>query len=164
MPLWSGGPNTRTLPEILLTLPPSEAADMAHLCVPQNQALGICRGFVPDIQVCGTQGREDLVNATTTSNAEEEEEGNASLRYLKIEFAGTLTYMAQVESTNSATRKASRPRKQLLQKTLRSTYAPALSKTNSETQMLVEANSKPHGIVIYTDDSITIERLYAKTV
>ena len=27
-------------------LPPSKAADMAHLCVPQNQALGVCRGFV----------------------------------------------------------------------------------------------------------------------
>ena len=46
---------------------------MAHLCVPQNQALGVCRGFVPDIQVCGTHGREDLVKATITSNAEEEE-------------------------------------------------------------------------------------------
>ena len=29
-------------------------------------------GF-PDIQVCGTHGREDLVNATITSNAEEED-------------------------------------------------------------------------------------------
>ena len=29
---------------------------------------------VPDIQVCGTRGREDLVNATITSNAGEEEE------------------------------------------------------------------------------------------
>ena len=29
----------------------------------QNQALGVCRGFVPDIQVCGTHGREDLVIA-----------------------------------------------------------------------------------------------------
>ena len=47
---------------------------MAHLCVPQNQALGVCRGFVPDIQVCGTHWREDLVNATITSNAEGEEE------------------------------------------------------------------------------------------
>ena len=46
---------------------------MAHLCIPQNQALGVCRGFVPDNQVCGTHGREDLVNATITSNAEEEE-------------------------------------------------------------------------------------------
>ena len=45
---------------------------MAHFCVPQNQALGVCRGFVPDIQVCGTHGREDLVNVTITSNAEEE--------------------------------------------------------------------------------------------
>ena len=47
---------------------------MAHLCVPQNQALGVCRGFVPDIQVCGTHGREDLVNATIASNAKEAEE------------------------------------------------------------------------------------------
>ena len=44
-----------------------------HLCVPQNQPLAVCRGFVPDIQVCVTHGREDLVNATITSNAEEEE-------------------------------------------------------------------------------------------
>ena len=47
---------------------------MAHLCVPQNQALGVCRGFVPDIQICGTHGRKDLVNATIISNVEEEEE------------------------------------------------------------------------------------------
>ena len=47
---------------------------MAHLCVPQNQALGACRGFVPNIQVYSTHGREDLVNATITWNAEEEEE------------------------------------------------------------------------------------------
>ena len=47
---------------------------MTHLCVPKNQALEVCRGFVPDIQVCSTLGREDLVNATITSNAEEEEE------------------------------------------------------------------------------------------
>ena len=47
---------------------------MTHLCVPQNQALGVCRGFVPDIQACGTHGREDLVNATITSKAKEEEE------------------------------------------------------------------------------------------
>ena len=45
---------------------------MAHLCVPQNHALGVCRGFVPDIQVRGTHGRKDLVNAAITSNAEEE--------------------------------------------------------------------------------------------
>ena len=74
MPLWRGGPNTRTLPTVLLTPSASKAADMAHLCVPQNQGLGVCRGFVPDIQVCGTHGREDLVNATITSNTEEEEE------------------------------------------------------------------------------------------
>ena len=47
---------------------------MAHLCVPQNQALGVCRGFVPDIQICDTHGRKDRVNATIISNAEEEEE------------------------------------------------------------------------------------------
>ena len=29
---------------------------------------------VPDIQVCGTHGRADLVNATITWNAEEEDE------------------------------------------------------------------------------------------
>ena len=40
MPLWRGRANTRTFPAILFTLPPSEAADMAHLCVPQNQAWG----------------------------------------------------------------------------------------------------------------------------
>ena len=74
MPLWRGGPNTRTLPTVLLTPSASKAADMAHLCVPQNQALGVCRGFVPDIQICGTHGRKDLVNATIISNAEEEEE------------------------------------------------------------------------------------------
>ena len=56
-----------TLPTVLLTPPASKAADMAHLSVPQNQALGVCRGFVPDIQVSGTHGREDLVNATVTS-------------------------------------------------------------------------------------------------
>ena len=73
MPLWRGGPNTRTLPTVLLTPPASKAADMAHLCVPQNQALGVCRGFVPDIQICGTHGRKDLVNATIISKEEEEE-------------------------------------------------------------------------------------------
>ena len=73
MPLWRGGSNTRILTTVLLTPPASKAADMAHLCVPQNQALGVCRGFVPDIQVCSTHGREDLVNATITLNAEEEE-------------------------------------------------------------------------------------------
>ena len=74
MPPWRGGPNTRTLPIVLLTPSASKAADMAHLCVPQNQALGVCRGFVPDIQKCSTHGRKDLVNATIISNVEEEEE------------------------------------------------------------------------------------------
>ena len=31
-------------------------------------------------------------------------------------------------------------------------------KTNAEVQMLVEANSKPHDIVIYTDGSVTRDR------
>ena len=85
MPLWRGGPNTRILPTVLLTSPASKAADMAHLCVPQNRALGVCRGFVPDIQVCGTDGREDLINATITSNAEEEEDFNIySLKLLPL--------------------------------------------------------------------------------
>ena len=74
MPLWRGGPNTRTLPTVLLTPSASKAADTAHLCVPQNQALGVCRGFAPDIQICGTHGRKNLVNATIISNVEEEEE------------------------------------------------------------------------------------------
>ena len=74
MPLWRGGPNTRTLPTVLHTPSASKAADMAHLCVPQNQALGVYRGFVPDIQICDTHGRKNLVNATIISNAEEEEE------------------------------------------------------------------------------------------
>ena len=74
MPLWRGGPNTRTLPTVLLTPSASKAADMAHLCVPQNQALGVCRGFAPDIQICGTHGRKNLVSAAIISNAEEEED------------------------------------------------------------------------------------------
>ena len=72
MPLWRGGPNTRTLPTVLLTPSASKAADTAHLYVPQNQALGVCRGFVPNIQICGTHGRKDLVNTTIILNAEEE--------------------------------------------------------------------------------------------
>ena len=68
LPLWRSEPNTRTLPAILLTLPPSKAGDTAHLCVPQNQALGVCRKSEPDIQVYGTYGREDRVDATTISS------------------------------------------------------------------------------------------------
>ena len=74
MPLSRGGPNTRTLPTVLLTPSASKAADMAHLGFPQNQALGVCRGFVPDSQICGTHGRKDLVKATIISNAEVEEQ------------------------------------------------------------------------------------------
>ena len=70
-----------TLPTVLLTPSASKAADMAHLCVPQNQALGVCRGFAPDIQICGTRGRKNLVNATIISNAEEEEEQNPAQLY-----------------------------------------------------------------------------------
>ena len=51
---------------------------MAHLCVPQNQALGVCRGFAPDIQICGTHRRKNLVNATIISNAEEEDTLNVT--------------------------------------------------------------------------------------
>ena len=61
---------------------------MAHLCVPQNQALGVCRGFVPDIQICSTHGRKNLVNATITSNAEEEEIiGTIITRPLRSDFS-----------------------------------------------------------------------------
>ena len=60
-----------TLPTILLTLPPSKVAGVAHLCVPQNKTLGVCKRFVPDIPVCSPHGREDLVNGTITLNAEE---------------------------------------------------------------------------------------------
>ena len=58
----------------LYHLPPSKAADTAHLCVPKNQALGVCRGFVPNIQVSGTHWREGLITVTITSNVEEEED------------------------------------------------------------------------------------------
>ena len=70
MPLWRGWSYTRTVPAIL---PASKAADMAHLCVPQKQTLGVCRGLVPDIQISGIHRREELVNATITSNAGEDE-------------------------------------------------------------------------------------------
>ena len=42
-------------------------------CSLYHQSLEVCRGFVPDIQVCGTHGRDDLVNATITLDTEEEE-------------------------------------------------------------------------------------------
>ena len=32
---------------------------------------GVYRGFVPDIQVCGSHGRDDIANATITSKVEE---------------------------------------------------------------------------------------------
>ena len=77
---------------------------MAHLCVPQNQALGVCRGFVPDIQICGTHGRKDLVNATIISNAEEEEEqagwteskANRNTMYAKANWPDS-SYGAQIK-------------------------------------------------------------------
>ena len=77
MPLWRGGPNTRTLPTVLFTPSASKATDMAHLCVPQNQVQGVCRGFVPDIQICDTHGRKNLANATIISNVKEEEEATS---------------------------------------------------------------------------------------
>ena len=56
---------------------------MIHLCVPQNQALGVCRGCVPDVRVCGTHGKEELVNATITLNAVEEEEDTVKRKQLE---------------------------------------------------------------------------------
>ena len=44
----------------MLTLPPSKVKNMAHMCL-----------WGPDIQVCGTHRREDLVNATISLKAEE---------------------------------------------------------------------------------------------
>ena len=93
MPLWRGGPNTRTLPTVLLTPSASKAADMAHLCVPQNQALGVCRGFAPDIQICGTHGRKNLVNATIISNAEEEELTPRTKKKKKKKKSSTRAFM-----------------------------------------------------------------------
>ena len=69
---------------------------MAHLCVPQNQALGVCRGFVPDNQVCGTHGREDLVNATITLNAEEEEEDETESVLLSLRITDTSASVLRV--------------------------------------------------------------------
>ena len=100
MPQWRGGPNTRTLPTVPLTPPASKAADMAHLCVPQNQALGVCRGFVPDIPICGTHGREDLVNATIISNAEEEEEEEEKKNNLSNILMQILLFMKSVQHTS----------------------------------------------------------------
>ena len=72
------GDMDQTPEHYLQSCSPSKAADVAHLCALQNQALRVCRGFVPDVQVCSTHGREDLVNATITSNAEEEERQHIS--------------------------------------------------------------------------------------
>ena len=71
MPLWRSRLNTTNFPEILFPLLLSKAADMAHLCVPPNQELGVCRRSVPDIPECGTHRGEDLVDATNTSNTQE---------------------------------------------------------------------------------------------
>ena len=43
------------------------------LVCPSKPSSGVCRGFVPDIQICGTHGRKNLVSATIISNEEEEE-------------------------------------------------------------------------------------------
>ena len=93
VPLWTGRPNTRTFPAILFTLPPSKAADTAHLCVdPQNQALVVNRRVATDIQVCGTHGIEDLVNATITPNAEEVEEVEHSSDNYKLQHRTAMGY------------------------------------------------------------------------
>ena len=42
------------------------------LACPSKPSFGVCRRSVPDIRECGTLGREDLVDATITSNVEEE--------------------------------------------------------------------------------------------
>ena len=86
IPLWRGGPNTRTLPTVLLIPQASKAADMAHLCVSQNQALGVCIGFVPDIQVYGTYGRGSS-QRNHHANAEEEEEDTATIRVAMMRVA-----------------------------------------------------------------------------
>ena len=69
---------------------------MAHLCVPQNQALGVCRGFVPDIQICGTHGRKNLVNATIISNAEEELIKTIYVTYVLIETNWLISYLSEM--------------------------------------------------------------------
>ena len=53
---------------------------------------GSAEEFVPDIQVCGTHGREDLVNATIASKAdkEEEEEKKNSRSYQQCKKVETL--------------------------------------------------------------------------
>ena len=79
MPLWRGGPNTRTLPTVLLTPSASKAADMAHLCVLKTKLWGSAEDL--NIQICGTHGRKDLVNVTIISNVEEEEEELSILPY-----------------------------------------------------------------------------------
>ena len=72
---------------------------MAHLCVPQNQALGVCRGLVPDIQICGTHGRKDLVNATIIPNAEEEDEEEVQAGvYLRCTLPVAGTFSTNVQS------------------------------------------------------------------
>ena len=47
---------------------------------------GSAEDFAPDIQICGTRGRKNLVNATIISNAEEEEVNPLSGRQLPLGF------------------------------------------------------------------------------
>ena len=76
---------------------------MAHLCVPQNQALGVCRGFVPVIQICGTHGRKDLVNATIISNVKEEEPPTAIVFSVRL----TNTIVKKTKVSQGDTKKIS---------------------------------------------------------
>ena len=107
MPLWRGGPNTRTLPTVRLTPSASKAADMAHLRVPQNQALGVCREFVPDIQVCGTGGRDCLLVGCLTSQQQASvSQGricsdNFTCCHTEIEVADQTFYLTQSQHTDT---------------------------------------------------------------
>ena len=74
VPLWRNRPNRNTTTLPVIWLPSSKAADMAHLCVLQNQALGVCRSAEALFLTCGTHRREDLVDTTISSNSEEDEE------------------------------------------------------------------------------------------
>ena len=69
---------------------------------PSKLSSGVCIRSVPDIQVCGTHGREDLVNATIISNAEEEEDEEL-LVGREPDFAGhdLRCYIACVDSADT---------------------------------------------------------------
>ena len=83
MPLWSGGPTTRTLPTVS-SLHQQGKQQKWSTCVSLKTKLwGICRGFVPDIQLCCTHGREDLVNATTHQTQMKKKKKKKTLILLK---------------------------------------------------------------------------------